>query len=154
MEHNDAYFFTSVSMQFCVFGKIIIIILRCWLLQLTTIHITELQHPSHKNTNNTDYNIHLRTNFIIICITVGIIALKSAHIRVHEYGFEESQSFISLLAIRYNFEMPCSPTEIKFNIHIMFPFIQFFKKCLYKYIYTSILIYQHLHLPSQAQHTL
>ena len=51
MKRYDSWFLDFKSMCWCIFvylGKIIVIILRCWLLQLTTIHITKLQHPSHK----------------------------------------------------------------------------------------------------------
>lgn len=109
MEHNDAYFLVSMmSMQFYIFGKIIIIILRCWLLQLAAIHITKLQHPSHKNKQQQHkerrhYKNHLRINFITICITVAIIALKEwAYMLEHTYvrGFareEGSWTFITSL---------------------------------------------------------
>ena len=68
-------------MHFYIFGKIIIIILRCWLLQLAAIYILQNYSIRRIKTNNNNlgrehYKNHLRINFITICITVAIIALK------------------------------------------------------------------------------
>ena len=65
---------------------------------------------------------------------------------------ETSSTFIPLV-MGYRFETLYPPAEIKSNIHIMFHFIQFLKRCLCKYICSSIHVYQHLHLSWMLLHS-
>ena len=65
---------------------------------------------------------------------------------------ETSCTFIPLV-MGYRFETLYPPAEIKSKIHIVFHFIQFFKRCLCKYICSSIHVYQHLHLSLMLLHS-
>lgn len=142
------WFLDFKTMRWCIFvylGKIIVIILRCWLLQLTTILITKLQHPSHKKQTTLESIRFSYASFLLLFayrwpLLVHWRVQRWARAHVNKFGPEKgSWTFITALyvptmnpAIQSLHSLSLfSPTEIKFQIHIMFPLIQFFKWCLY-----------------------
>ena len=136
-------------MSWCIFvylGKIIVIILRCWLLQLTTIHITKLQHPSHKKQTTLETIQISYASFLLLFAYRWPLLL---HWRVHRWARSYTWIYLVLkkdtelllhpimfvqwilqLHLRILFLL-FSQTEIKFQIRIVLPLIQFFKWYLY-----------------------
>ena len=141
------WFLDFKTMRWCIFeylGKIIVIILRCWLLQLTTILITKLQHPSHKKQTTLETIRFSYASFLLLFayrwpLLVHWRVQRWARAHVNKFGPEKgSWTFITSLyvhtmnsTIQFCILFLFFQTEIKFWIRIMFPLIQFLKRCLY-----------------------
>ena len=117
-------------MSWCIFvylGKIIVIILRCWLLQLTTIHITKLQHPSHKKQTTLETIQISYASFLLLFAYRWPLLL---HWRVHRWA--RSYTWIYLV-LKKDTELLLHPIMfvqwiLQLHLRILFLFFFFFNR--------------------------